>query len=166
MSELREALDQIVRSKVYRDWAAVSATDANKVKAEMAGTRRPSAGSAFALGLVRIARLTVGAAPPPPPPPPPPPVAYKKVAPRTAHKEGTSDARYCVHGQPGVSWDSSVSRFRDDVATYDENGLAWGGRSDGDPAVGTVGAKSMDGRSPCELPKFGDPTKNTGSWAI
>ena len=53
--------------------------------------------------------------------------------------------------------------WRDDVANYDMNGLCLGGRSDG-PAL--TSALEIDGRPYCSLPTTGDPTKNTGSWAI
>lgn len=103
--------------------------------------------------------------PPPPPPPPPPTTTFKKVAPRVAYKQGGSDARYCIVNQPGVYWDPNYfgGRWRDDVASYDDDGLCWGGRSDG-PAL--TGALEINGRDYCSLPTFGDPTKNTGSWAI
>lgn len=65
MGEIHEALEQIVGSLPYRAWAATAKTDAGKVDAEMLGQRRPLPGSAFARGLVRLARLD----PPGPPAP-------------------------------------------------------------------------------------------------
>lgn len=65
MGETHDALDQIVASLPYRAWAATAKVDAGKVAAELAGERRPQPGSAFARGLVRLARLD----PPGPPPP-------------------------------------------------------------------------------------------------
>lgn len=99
------------------------------------------------------------------PPPDQPDPAVKKVAPRVAYKDGGSDARFCTDGlprmnQPGHAWDG---RLYDDVASYDDNGLCWGGRSDG-PAV--TSAREINGRPYCSLPTMGDPTKQTGSWAI
>jgi hypothetical protein len=97
------------------------------------------------------AAITPGPAPVPPPAPP----AYKKVAPRVAYKAGNSDARYCLKDFPGG---------KDDVASYDANGLCTSGtRSDG-PAV--TSALEIDGREYCSLPTFGDPKQNTGSWYI
>ena len=89
--------------------------------------------------------------------PPPPPPTYKKVAPRVAYKAGGSDARYCLRDFPSL---------RDDVASYDVNGLCNGGRSDGSPADCPTSALEIDGREYCSLPTQGDPTKNTGSWLI
>lgn len=109
---------------------------------------------------------------PPPPPPPPPPPAFKRVAPKTANKEGSSDARFCCLNQPGVVWMPNHPLgpcFVDEVARYDENGLHLGGRSFACTEAwhdGLTGAKSMDGRDPCELSPVGDPTKNTGSWTL
>jgi hypothetical protein len=97
----------------------------------------------------------VSGAGPVPPPPPVEPDKYAKVAPRVAYKAGNSDARYCLKDFPNL---------RDDVATYDENGLCTSGtRSDG-PAK--TSALEIDGREYCSLPTFGDPTQNTGSWYI
>lgn len=104
--------------------------------------------------------------------PEPPPPAYKKVAPITVRQEGGSDQRVCLFDggnlRPGV--------FRRGDGTYgDESGAVYAANGDGledssvrtkvnDPAL--VGAKSMDGRSACECPPVGDPTKNTGSWTV
>lgn len=85
------------------------------------------------------------------------PPAFKRVAPRVAYKDGGSDARYCLEDFPNL---------RDDVATYDVNGLCHGGRSDGSENDCPTGAKNIDGRELCSLPTQGDPTQNTGSWLI
>lgn len=77
MSELRDALTQVVRSVPYRAWARLNPTDASKVTAELAGTRRPRPGSAYAQGLVRLARL---AQTPPAPKPTPAPAADPRLA--------------------------------------------------------------------------------------
>lgn len=57
MTEGRAALEQTIASLPYRQWAAKHAADAAKVKAEMAGIRRPNPSSAYARGLVRLARV-------------------------------------------------------------------------------------------------------------
>lgn len=94
----------------------------------------------------------------PDPPDPPPVQTYVKVAPRVAYKAGGSDARYCLKDFPSL---------RDDVASYDPNGLCTDGRrSDGSPADCPTSALEIDGREYCSLPTQGDPTKNTGSWKI
>lgn len=152
----RQIFDLIRSSEGYK---ALLDLDRSKVQRALDGQKTTAPRSALAKAAWHLARRLAPVTPPPPP-------AYKRVAPRTAHRQDASDARYCVHHQPGVVWDSIVGRWRDDVATYDGNGLCWGGRTDGDPSVGTVGSKEMNGRSPCELPTFGEPTKNTGSWAI
>lgn len=86
-----------------------------------------------------------------------PPSSFKKVAPRVAYKAGGSDARYCLRDFPSL---------RDDVASYDANGLCLGGRTDGSPTDCPTSALELDGRDLCSLPTQGDPTKNTGSWTI
>lgn len=82
---------------------------------------------------------------------------YKRVAPRVAYAAGGSDARYCLKDFPGL---------RDDVASYDANGLCNGGRSNGSDKDCYTSAKEINGREYCDLPTQGDPTKNTGSWLI
>lgn len=57
MTEGRAALEQVVASKPYRDWALDHSADAAKVRAEMQGVRRPLPASAYARGLVRLARV-------------------------------------------------------------------------------------------------------------
>ena len=104
---------------------------------------------------------------PPPPPPPPPPPTYVKVAPRVAFKANGSDARYCTVGQPGVVPDPNAPpghTVDEHGATYDDNGLCKNGKRSDGPAV--TSAREIDGRPYCSLPTMGDPTKNTGSWAI
>lgn len=103
----------------------------------------------------------------PNPPDPPPGLLYLRVAPRVAYKAGNSDARYCCTNQPGVWWDDNIGRWRDDVATYDDNGLCTDGkRSDGDATNTVTSSLEIDGREYCLLPTQGDPTKNTGSWVV
>lgn len=71
MTEGRAALEQLIASAPYRAWAALpgARTDAGKVAAEMRGERRPTPGSSYARGLVRLARLhpTTATLPPAPP---------------------------------------------------------------------------------------------------
>jgi hypothetical protein len=57
MSEGRDALEQVIASKPYRDWAGAHRVDSTKVAAEMRGVRRPQPGAAYARGLVRLARV-------------------------------------------------------------------------------------------------------------
>lgn len=133
----------------YADGARVSRTFDPKRK-----TVKFSKGpSSFVVEAVRFARVDADAYPDATPPPP----TYMKVAPRVAYKAGGSDARYCLRDFP---------ELRDDVATYDPNGLCLGGRSDGSPADCPTSALEMNGREPCALPTQGDPTKNTGSWLV
>lgn len=107
--------------------------------------------SSFAVEAIRFQRMDSDSWPDTPPP------TFKKVAPRVAYKDGGSDARYCLKDFPSL---------RDDVASYDENGLCLGGRSDGSPADCPTSALEINGRDYCSLPTQGDPTKNTGSWLI
>lgn len=174
MSEARDALKEILDSLPYRAWAVTSPVDARKVAAEFAGTRKPTAGSHYARGLIRLCRLNPPApVPPPPPPPPPPPAVYVRVAPRVAYKTDRGDARYCMFNpdgtlRPGV-WRDSDGFYHDEVARYarDGDGLEESGvRSPGSPADCPTGSDSIDGRPYCSLPMIGDPTKNTGSWMI
>jgi hypothetical protein len=106
------------------------------------------------------AAITVG---PTPPPPPIEPDRYAKVAPRMAYKDGSSDARYCCReDQPGVVRDGTG--WRDDVAHYDSNGLCTDGKRSDGPAK--TSALEINSREYCDLPVFGDPKLNTGSWYI
>ena len=110
---------------------------------------------------------------PPPPPPPPPPPAFKKVAPITVTQEGASDQRVCLRWEDG---NLRPGVFRRPDGTYgDESGAVYAADGDGleESSVRTkitdtrlVSAKQMDGRSACECPTAGDPTKNTGSWTV
>lgn len=100
-------------------------------------------------------------------PPPPPPPTFKKVAPRVAFKQGVSDARFCTREQPGVVPEPGAPAGHtvdESGATYDQDGLCKNGVRSDAPAV--TGALEIDGRDYCSLPRVGDPTKNTGSWAI
>lgn len=114
---------------------------------------------------------------PPPTPESPPTPTYKKVAPITVREEGGSDQMVCIWaGAPG-----DLSRLQPGVVRLpsgeftDESGAKYAADGDGrensgvrskvnDPRL--VGARSMDGRSACECPPVGDPTKNTGSWTV
>ena len=102
-------------------------------------------------------------------PEPPPPVTFKKVAPRVAHKQDGSDARFCLgtegNLQPGVFRRPDGKYSDESGAVYtnldglDESGI----RSD---APAPTGAKEINGRPYCSLPTEGDPTLNTGSWKV
>jgi hypothetical protein len=135
----------------------------DKAKVELALNNKPSNRPSSWIGQAAwelAKRDTVG---PPPVTPDPPPVVYKKVAPRVAYKAGGSDARYCCVNQPGVTrlgggWTDESG------ATYDDNGLCVNGLRSDAPAL--TSALEIDGRDYCSLPTTGDPTKNTGSWAI
>lgn len=52
----RLALEQVFGSLPYKAWEVTSPTDAMKVKQEFAGIRRPTPGSNYARGLVRLCR--------------------------------------------------------------------------------------------------------------
>jgi hypothetical protein len=67
VGEIHDALERTLGSQIHKD-AKISPEDRNKIDAEMKGERRPTAGSAYAQGLIRLARLdppTVSAPPPP-----------------------------------------------------------------------------------------------------
>lgn len=53
----RDYLLQVVNSLPYKQWAMNHPIDAGKVAAELAGTRKPSASSNYAKGLIGLARL-------------------------------------------------------------------------------------------------------------
>lgn len=162
-------VDRVLSSAWYKAWALIHRTDANKIKLERAGSRRPIAGDSWARTFIEAIRVGIMVEPlPPPPPPPPPPPVYTLVAPKVANLQGGSNARYCVINQPGV-WRQDDGTYRDAVARYDSDGLHLGGRSfevEFGWTDGLVGAKEMDGRAPCDLPRAGDPTNNTGSWQL
>jgi len=121
-------------------------------------------------------------APVPPPngggtPEPPPVQTYKKVAPITVRAEGGSDQMVCLWaGAPGDVNNLQPGVVRLPSGEYtDDSGAKYAADGDGrensgvrtkvnDPAL--VGARSMDGRSACQCPPVGDPTKNTGSWTV
>jgi hypothetical protein len=100
-----------------------------------------------------------------------PPPSYKKVAPRVAYAEGGADARFCMFNPDGTLR-PGVSRLPNGQYT-DESGAKYAADGDGleesairSPAPAVTGARQIDGRPYCSLPLEGDPTKNTGSWAI
>lgn len=68
MGEIRDAVSGVVGSLPYKAWAKTSPTDAGKVKAELLGERRPTASSALAKNLIRLARLDPPKVSTPPPP--------------------------------------------------------------------------------------------------
>lgn len=67
------------------------------------------------------------------------------IAPLTYNAEGGSNARYCVAGLPT----NAAGRRFDQFATYDENGLQLGGRTE-DHVDGLKGSRSTDGLGPCD----------------
>ena len=156
MASDQQIFDWIRSSLGYR--TTVGPTDKSKVQRAYEGlpSLRPS--SYLGRAAWELARRLS-------PPPPPPPPTYKKVAPRVANKQDGADARFCCVNQPGVVRQDDGT-YMDEVARYDTNGLSLGGRSPDLQVPGLVGAREMDGRDPCSLPTVGEPTKNTGSWAI
>jgi len=122
--------------------------------------------ASFVVEAVRFARVDAGSWPDTSPP-----VTYKKVAPRMAYKEQFSDARFCMFNADG-SLRPGVSR-RPDGRYVDESGAVYDAGGDGFDESGirsdspaATGALQLDGRDICSLPTMGDPTNNTGSWAI
>lgn len=67
MGEVHDAVSQIVGSLIHRD-ASISPQDRDKIAAELEGERRPKAGSNYAQGLIRLARLDPPNITTPPPP--------------------------------------------------------------------------------------------------
>lgn len=67
MGEIHDRLEALTKTRPYRTWAAVSPTDARKVELELAGQRRPTAGSAYARELIGLARLDPPGITPPTP---------------------------------------------------------------------------------------------------
>lgn len=162
---LEQIYEEITTSVGYA--TTVGPIDKSKVSRRREGeaTKLPSAKLARAAW--RTAALLAPLSPPPPPPPP-----AKRVAPKVANKQDSSDARFCCFNQPGVTWSPNHPLgpcYVDDVARYDGDGLHLGGRSDACTqswTEGLVGAKELDGREPCALPRVGDPALNTGSWTL
>ena len=153
-ARLLDGLALVTSSATYRAFAEASPVDARKVALELAGTRRPTAGSQFARGLIEAARVAYLPPAPPPttttqPPPPPPPPPPARLAPQT-YNPGSSgqDSRYCVRW-PGVT-NIGPNRWRDEGGfTYDDNGLGLGGRSRRFVS-GLKPADQMDGRDACD----------------
>jgi len=102
-----------------------------------------------------------------------PPPTYVKVAPRVVYKQDGSDARFCMFAAgssgplaPGVTRRPDGRYTDESGAVYDAGGDGFdesGIRSDG-PAL--TGAREIDDRPICSLPRSGDPTLNTGSWLV
>lgn len=91
-----------------------------------------------------------GAAAPPPStttssPPPTTTAPAPLVAPQTYNKSDRSDARYCTAGLPSAGG----GHTRDAFATYDENGLQLGGRSEND-VPGLRRSDNMNSLGPCD----------------
>lgn len=85
---------------------------------------------------------------PPPTTTAPPPVTTGPtviVAPQTYNKSGRGDARYCVAGLPR----NGNGRLYDAYATYDDDGLQLGGRSETD-VPGLRYSDNMNDLGPCD----------------
>jgi hypothetical protein len=171
------ASDQTIFDLIRKAKVPYALTDPrDRKKVELALNNQPSMrpSSAICQAAWYLAkRDTVGPNPPPPPPPEP---TYKKVAPITVREEGGSDQRVCLWTGAMGSSELVPGVWRTASGEYtDESGARYNADGDGlenssirpkvdDPRL--VGARSMDGRSACQCPPVGDPTKNTGSWAI
>lgn len=167
-SAIEAIYTDVVNSLGYK--TTVGPTDKKKVSDRLAGkpTAQPRA---------RLARAGWRAAglltPLTPTPAPTPPTTYLKVAPITVREEGGSDQRVCLFESDG-SLRPGVRRLPNGQYT-DDSAALYAADGDGlenssirskvaDPAL--VGARSMDGRSACQCPPTGDPTKNSGSWTV
>lgn len=149
------SLNRIVGSDPFRRWAASSAgaaIDSSKVREEIRGNQKPTAGSGFARGLIRMARLA-HAHHEPPPPPPPPPVRWP---PRT-HNRGAADQDplFCTKDEYGCvdGWHPVYGKVRKGPAgeAYDDKGRDLDGVRVRDRMVpGLKGAEDTDGRGACD----------------
>jgi hypothetical protein len=86
---------------------------------------------------------------PPDPPDPPKPPTKPRLAPMTHYAAPGADARFCVHGQPGVTRLSPDEYVDEGGYRYTENGLCHGGRTGTFVAI-LKPANSMDGKEPCD----------------
>jgi hypothetical protein len=166
---LNQIYEDIVNSVGYK--TTVGPIDKGKVSRRRAGEQTKLPSARIARAAWRTAALLAPLAPPPPPPPPAP--KFKRVAPITVREEGGSDQRVCLWSSAGVLH-PGVTRLSSGEYT-DESGAVYSSDGDGlensgvrpkvnDPRL--VGARSMDGRSACDCPPVGDPSNNTGSWAV
>jgi hypothetical protein len=172
----KQIFEWMTNSDCYR---ALNAIDRNKVMKKLKGDPAVPPKSNLAKAAFYLAeRIHIASGVVPPNPPKPPPVlSYKRVAPITVRQEGGSDQRVCIWaGAPGDvnNLQPGVVRLENGQYTDDSGALY---RSDGDGLEDSsirskvedarlVGARSMDGRSACECPTVGEPTKNTGSWTV
>jgi hypothetical protein len=157
----KQIFDLIRKSSGYKDPdpKPISSQDRTKVDKALAGVKSEQPSSFIGQAAWELAKRLA----------PPPPPAFKKVAPRVAHKQDGSDARFCLGEEgalrPGVFQRPDGKYSDESGAVYtnldglDESGI----RSD---APAPTGAKEINGRPYCSLPTEGDPTKNTGSWSI
>jgi hypothetical protein len=144
----------IVNSVGYK--TTVGPIDKSKVTRRLAGQKTELPSARLARAAWRVAAILTPLIPPP---------TYLKVAPRVAHKQNGSDARFCLVNQPGVVQRPDGKYTDESGAVYTNlDGLDESGIRSGEPAP--TGAKEIDGRPYCSLPTEGDPTKNTGSWKI
>ncbi len=169
MEVARPTLEQIyadiVNSVGYK--TTVGPVDKSKVTRRLAGEKTELPSARLARAAWRVAAILTPLVPPPP--------VFKKVAPITVTQQGGSDQRVCLFNPDGTMR-PGVFR-RPDGLYSDESGAAYASNADGledssvrtklpEGAFGLVKAKEMDGRSACECPTAGDPTKNTGSWTV
>jgi hypothetical protein len=176
--QLITALKLHIRSASFLDFEKESDTtrvEANKVRLEIQGTHRPDAKSRYAKSLIDIARVAWRVLDAVPGPTGPPAPAFKRVAPITVTQEGASDQRVCLFNPDG-SLRPGVTRLQTGEYT-DESGAKYNPDGDGlensgvrtklpQGAFGLVTALQMNGRSACQCPTSGDPSKNTGSWTV
>lgn len=163
MTTDRQILDLIRASDCWE--STINRFDKQKIERTLRGETTTRPRSFLGAAAWELARRIAGSTTPPPPPPPA--GTYVKVAPRVAHKAGGSDARFCTVDQPGVVQEAGAPHghtIDEHGATYDDNGLCKNGRRSDGPAA--TSALEIDGRNLCDLPRIGDPTNNTGSWAI
>lgn len=160
---LEQVYTEITTSVGYL--TTVGPIDKSKVTRRKAGEQTKLPSSKLGRAAWRVAALLAPIAPPPPPPPPP----YLRVAPKVTNKQLGSDADFCCVNQPGVFRQPDGTYVDESGSRYDSNGLHLGGRSDActqEWTDGLRGARERDGIPPCDLPRVGDPTKNTGSWTL
>lgn len=58
-NDMRDSIQKVLYSVPHKEWEKKHPVDANKIWSEWNGTRRPTAGSAYAQGLIELIRLTV-----------------------------------------------------------------------------------------------------------
>lgn len=173
---LEQAYDDLVGSSQYKlPWpVGPHPADKRKVARRRAGEITPVPSGRLARAAWRLAALLAPAVTPPPPEP-----TFKRVAPITVTQQGGSDQRVCIWaGAPGdtSNLQPGVRRLPNGQYT-DDSGALYNADGDGledssvrtklpEGAFGLVKARELDGRSACQCPASGDPTKNSGSWTV